>query len=229
MTSSTTTSKILYGSIVSPYVRKVAIVLDYKNLDYRLEVLIPFVEKDKQKLLKMNPQGKVPVYQDGSFMISDSSVICAYLEKQYPDSCIYPATAENYATCLWYEEYADSQLIPNILIVAFNILLAASFNLVPDMYAVKDVLDNKLPQIFTYLDNKIGTKKYLVNDSFSLADISIVVPFLNFELAGYRVDPKKWANLSRYLDEMFQEQNIAKANILMIKTFEKFKSKNAKY
>jgi glutathione S-transferase len=78
-------------------------------------------------------------------MLSDSSVICAYLEKKYPVSLIYPTSAENYANCLWYEEYADFQLIPTILTVAFNILLAAKLNLVPDMDAVKCALENKLP------------------------------------------------------------------------------------
>ncbi len=222
---STTTSRILYGSIVSPYVRKVATVLDLKDISYKIEVMIPFLEKDKQKLLQMNPLGKVPIYQDGSFMLSDSSVICAYLEKKYPASSIYPATAENYAQCLWYEEYADSQLIPTILTVAFNILFAAKFNLVPDMDAVKCALENKLPQIFTYLDSEIGSKKYLVDDCFSLADISVVVPFLNFEIAGHRVDPQKWNNLSRYLNEISNESVIAKANML---TRERFKVTSTK-
>lgn len=223
--TSTTTSRILYGSIVSPYVRKVAIVLDLKNISYNIEVMIPFLEKDKQKLLQMNPLGKVPVYQDGNLMLSDSSVICAYLEKKYSASSIYPTTAENYAKCLWYEEYADSQLIPTILTVAFNILFAAKFNLVPDMDAVKCALEDKLPQIFTYLDREIGNKKYLVDDCFSLADISVVVPFLNFEIAGHRVDPQKWNNLSRYLNQISNEPVIAKANML---TRERFKAASTK-
>lgn len=213
--TSTTTSRILYGSIISPYVRKVAIVLDLKNISYTIEVMIPFLEKDKQKLLQMNPLGKVPIYQDESFMLSDSSVICAYLDKKYPASSIYPVTTENYAKCLWYEEYADSHLIPTILTVAFNILFAAKFNLIPDMDAVEDALENKLPPIFTYLDREIGSKKYLVDDCFSLADISVVVPFLNFEIAGHLVDPKKWNNLSRYLNEISNEPVIAKANMLI--------------
>lgn len=213
--ASTIAPKILYGSIVSPYVRKVAIVLDLKNIPYTLETLIPFIEKDKKKLLNMNPLGKVPVYQEGNFILSDSSVICAYLEKQYGDSLIYPDAAEHYAKCLWYEEYADSQLIPDILTVAFNTLFAARFNVVSDMNAVKNILDNKLPQIFTYLDYEIGNKKYLVNDRFSLADITIAVPFLNFEMAGNQVSPKKWANLSRYLDEISQDRHIGKANLLV--------------
>ena len=216
---STTTSKILYGSIVSPYVRKVATVLDLKDISYKIEVMIPFLEKNKQKLLQMNPLGKVPIYQDGNFMLSDSSVICAYLEKKYPASSIYPATAENYAKCLWYEEYADSQLIPTILTVAFNILFAAKFNLVPDMDAVKCALENKLPQIFAYLDREIGDKKYFVDDYFSLADISVSVPFLNLEIAGHRVDQQKWNNLSRYLNEMSNEPVIAKANMLTRERF----------
>jgi glutathione S-transferase len=213
-------SKTLYGSIISPYVRKVAIVLDLKCIDYTIEVLVPFIEKDREKILQMNPLGKIPVYQDNTLLLSDSSVICAYLEKKYPDSLIYPVTAENYAACLWYEEYADSQLIPTILTVAFNLLFAEKFNLVPDLDAVKNALDNKLPQIFTYLDHEIGNKKYFINNCFSLADISIAVPFLNFEIAGHRVDPKKWNNLSRYLDEISNEHYISKANAL---TREKFK------
>jgi glutathione S-transferase len=214
-------SKILYGSIISPYVRKVAIVLDFKCIDYTIEVLVPFIEKDRKKILQMNPLGKVPVYQDDALVLSDSSAICAYLEKKYPDLLIYPDAAENYAACLWYEEYADSQLIPAILTVAFNLLLAEKFNLVPDLGAVKNVLDNKLPQIFTYLDHEIGNKKYFINDRFSLADISIAVSFLNLEIAGHHVDPKKWNNLSRYLDEISNEHYIAKANMLARESFKK--------
>jgi glutathione S-transferase len=211
----TSSSKTLYGSIVSPYVRKVAMVLDLKNLAYTLKVLIPFVENDKKKLLNMNPLGKIPVYQEGSLTLSDSSVICAYLEKQYPDSLIYPAATEHYAMCLWYEEYADSQLIPNILTVAFNKLFAARFNLIPDMNAVQNILDNKLPEIFSYLDQEIGNKKYFVNDEFSLADISIAVPFLNLEIAGHGVDPQRWSHLARYVSEISNEPVIARANGLM--------------
>src|SRR5579863_3169526 len=169
MTLPTIASKTLYGSIISPYVRKVAIVLDFKRIDHTIAVLVPFIEKDRIKLLQMNPLGKIPVYQDNTLVLSDSSVICAYLEKKYPDLSIYPASAENYAACLWYEEYADSQLIPTILTVAFNLLFAERFNLVPDLDAVKNALDNKLPQMFTYLDQEIGNKKYFVNDRFSLA------------------------------------------------------------
>lgn len=218
--TSTTTLKILYGSIVSPYVRKVAIVFDIKNISYNMEVMIPFLEKDKQKLLQMNPLGKVPIYQDGDLMLFDSSVICAYLEKKYPAASIYPVTAENYAKCLWYEEYADSQLIPTILTVAFNILFATRFNLLPDMDAVKYALENKLPPMFTYLDREIGSKKYLVNDSFSLADVSVVVSFLNLEIAGHYVDSQKWNNLSRYLNEISNESVIKKANILVREKFQ---------
>lgn len=108
------TSNILYGSVVSPYVRKVLVVLNMKNVSYNLETVIPFIDDHKQKLLKINPLGKIPVYQEGDFIISDSSVICAYLEKRYPVPSVYPIDARSYARCLWYEKYANTALTPAI-------------------------------------------------------------------------------------------------------------------
>lgn len=73
---------IIYGSIFSPYVRKVLTVLHFKNLSYDLQTLIPFVPDDRKKLLELNPLGKIPVYKEDDFILADSSVISSYLEKK---------------------------------------------------------------------------------------------------------------------------------------------------
>ena len=91
-----TMKRILYGSVVSPFVRKVVMVLSLKNMDYDIQELIPFITTHKQSLLKMNPLGTVPVYQEDGFIISDSSIICAYIDKKYPDNSIYPSNPESY-------------------------------------------------------------------------------------------------------------------------------------
>ena len=84
-------------------------------------------------------------------MISDSSIICAYLEKQFPTPAIYPLDAQQYAKTLWYEEYADSQLIPTIFIIFFNTMLAPIFNREPNLHALDKALTHQLPKIFDYL------------------------------------------------------------------------------
>ena len=215
------TSPILYGSLISPFVRKVAALLHYKNISYQNTVLVPFIPKDKMTLLQMNPLGKVPVYQEGDFILSDSSVICAYLEKKYPDFSLYPIEPKHYYHCLWVEEYADTQLAPTILTIAFNLLFAAKFNMEPDMLAVKNALDNTLPAIFDYLNKEISNKKFIIDNRLSLADISLAVPFLNFEMAGYKIDAARWPHLSQYIEYISNQKSLVDANQM---TLERFKN-----
>ncbi|MBL4631710.1 MAG: glutathione S-transferase N-terminal domain-containing protein, partial [Paraglaciecola sp.] len=96
----------LHGVSASPYVRKVAAVLNTKNIEFTVNSIIPF--GDKSELLALNPLGKIPVYQDDNVTLADSSVICAYLEKNHANTPIYPADATEYANALWLEKYADT-------------------------------------------------------------------------------------------------------------------------
>jgi len=44
-----------------------------------------------------------------------------------------------------------------------------------------------------------------VNDSLSLADISVGVAFVNLAFAGHQVDAARWKNLARYIENIKQE------------------------
>ena len=78
----------LYGLTPSPFYRKCLVLMEEKGLDYETEALIPFPKTDK--LMSMHPMGKIPILQDGDNYIADSSIICAYLEKKYSASTLYP-------------------------------------------------------------------------------------------------------------------------------------------
>ena len=69
----------LIGSLGSPYVRKVRVVLAEKKLDYQFE--LENVWAPDTAISKLNPLGKVPslVMDDGSVMI-DSRVMVEYLD-----------------------------------------------------------------------------------------------------------------------------------------------------
>ncbi|MGQ3889941.1 glutathione S-transferase family protein [Legionella sp. CNM-1927-20] len=203
--------RILYGSIVSPFVRKVWIALRLKNLDFEIKEMTPFFDAHKEVLLKLNPLGKIPVYQEDNFILADSSVICAYLEKGYPSPALYPIEPKVYAQCLWYEEYADTVLIPTVNTIFFNKILARKFNRIPDEEAVKIASEEKLPEIFHYLEQQINHKQYLIGNTLSLADISMTVAFLNLELAGLSINNTRWEALSAYINEIVQNPVIKEA------------------
>lgn len=200
----------LYGSIFSPYVRKVLTLCALKKLEVDLNLLNPFSPADKKILLQMNPLGKIPIMQADSFTLSDSSVICAYLERKYPTPSLYPLEAEDYALSLWYEEYADTTLIPTLATIFLNKLVAPKLGLPIDHNALTHALDS-LPEIFTYLDAVINKKRYFVGEKFSIADASIWPPFLNYLFfCGYDIDKTRWNNLANYIQTIFTEPCVAK-------------------
>ena len=70
----------LIGSLTSPYVRKVRVVMAEKKLDYQL-VLEDVWGSDA--MLKMNPLGKVPcLVLDGGEAVFDSRVIVKPLKSR---------------------------------------------------------------------------------------------------------------------------------------------------
>ena len=59
--------------------------------------------------LQISPLGKIPAMQDGGLKISDSSVICEYLEERYPDIPVLPSDLAQRARSRWFEEYGDTR------------------------------------------------------------------------------------------------------------------------
>ncbi len=73
----------LLGSLTSPYVRKVRIVMAEKRIDYQLE--LEDVWAPDTRILESNPLGKVPclIMEDGG-AVFDSRVIVEYLDGMTP-------------------------------------------------------------------------------------------------------------------------------------------------
>src|SRR5215208_5563467 len=96
------------GSYLSPYVRKVLVVLETKRVPYEIDPIVPFLGDDR--FSQVSPLRRVPVLIDDAVTLSDSSVICQYLEDRYPTPAVYPADIAARAGARWLEEYADSRM-----------------------------------------------------------------------------------------------------------------------
>src|SRR5512135_405096 len=100
----------VFGVNASPFVRKVRVALAEKGIAYDLDPVIPVNVSAEFK--RISPLGKVPAFRDGDRTLSDSSIICAYLERVHPEPPLYPSDAYEYARALWFEEYGDGGLAP---------------------------------------------------------------------------------------------------------------------
>ncbi len=197
---------IVYGAAVSPFVRKVRVVLAEKGLEYKHEQVNPF--QPPPEFLEISPLRRIPVLRDTDRpepnTLPDSSIICDYLEHKFPKPALYPSDAFDRGCALWFEEYADSLVAQTVgRELFFERIIKKLIGQGPeDPKIITTTLKEKLPPIFDYLEKSVGSGHFLVANMFSIADISVATMLVNFDHCGERVDAARWPNLARYVGEI---------------------------
>lgn len=189
----------VHGVGLSPFVRKVRVVMAEKGLDYELIPVIPVNVSDEYK--KISPLGKIPCYEEDGWTLPDSSAICAYLERAHSTPAVYPSGAREYGTALWFEEYADSAMVAVVGGKIFfpRVVAPRFFNQPADEAAVQKAIDEELPPLFNYLEASLKGGTTLVGDQFSIADIAVTSQFVNLKYAQVSPDAARWPKLAAYV------------------------------
>ena len=103
------TAMKLIGSLSSPYVRKVRIVMAEKKLDYNY--VTENVWASDTKISQSNPLGKVPcLIMEGAEALFDSRVIVEYLDTLSPVGKLIPTLGRERAEVKTWEALADGVL-----------------------------------------------------------------------------------------------------------------------
>jgi glutathione S-transferase len=192
----------VYGGAISPFVRKVRVMLAEKGIEYTLEQVSPF--NPPPEFLAISPLKRIPVLRDTGRpepnTLPDSSIICDYIEHKYPSPALYPADPFERAKALWYEEYADSavaQCVGSGLF--FERIVKKMMRGQTDEATVQKTLTEKLPPILDHLEAEIDGKQFLAGGAFSIADISVGTMIVNFNHAGEQIDAARWPKLAAYI------------------------------
>ncbi len=193
---------VVYGAILSPFVRKVLVTLELKGIDYEGKHIMPFAVPDGYE--KIHPLKKVPALQDDQLTIADSSVICDYLERRYPEPALYPTDPVERAKALWYEEYGDSELLTVFGAKLFfpRVVKKQMMGKPIDEAVVEQHIAEGIPPVLEYLTAELGDKDYLVGNQFSIADLSIVNHFINASYADWTPDSGRWPKLAAYVERI---------------------------
>lgn len=198
----------LIGAHLSPYVRKVAVILNAKNLDYTTEIVIPGMMPEDFNLI--SPLLKIPVLVDGDQTLPDSSVICEYLEDKYPSPSTMPDSPEDRAAARFLEEFGDTRLL-EFMSVPFieNVINPRLRQQEPDEARVRSVIEESLPPVLDYLETRIPAEGFLFGH-FCTADIALVSPTVNAQVGGYTVDAGRWPQYAAFIDRVKAYAPVAK-------------------
>jgi len=193
----------IVGSYLSPYVRKVLVALHVKGIAYEIDPIVPFLGDDR--FSRLSPLRRIPVLSDDWVTLSDSSVICAYIERTHPTPALYPSDPYDYARALWFEEYADGGLVTVAgAKIFFQLIVAPRFmGRETDHEMVRKAIDEELPVFFDYLESQLGGGDFLVGKAFSIGDIGVVSQFVNLSHAGVSPDAARWPKLAAYVAKGF--------------------------
>jgi glutathione S-transferase len=134
---------IVYGSSLAPSVRKVLAVIAEKGLAAEHRPLAPHDASPAFK--ETSPFGQIPGFRDGPFTLSDSSAICHYLERKYPEPALFPSSAAEYGRMVWFDQFADRFLGTAECKVVINRVAKRLRGEPADAAAVEQALTRDLP------------------------------------------------------------------------------------
>jgi glutathione S-transferase len=192
----------LYGNALSPYVRKVMLVLEHKGIAYENDPLSP-VMNPSEEFLRISPLRKIPVLRDGEFVLPDSSVICRHLEDVQPEPALYPRELRARATACWLEELADTKLTDCLAPIAGERLFKPRFlKQPPDEANVARMIERELPGPLAYLESVAPSSGFACGE-LSIADLALASAFTNPRYAGYAPEASAQPRLRALLERIW--------------------------
>ena len=198
----------IIGTFVSPYVRKVLACLNLKGLAYEIDPITSFYANDE--FSKLSPLRRIPVLIDGDVTLSDSSVICAYIDEAYPGAALLPSDPKCRARSRWFEEYADTRLGDLFIWGLFyqKIVHEMVWGEPGDQARIQKTLNEDLPVALDYLETELPASGFLFGE-MGIADISIATFFRNGSYAGFEIDPGRWPRTAAWVGRTLGHQCFA--------------------
>ena len=192
----------LYGSSLSPFVRKVLAFAAEKDIEVDLQ---PTGCPDRSaEFCEASPFNKMPAMRDGNYCLPDSTAIVHYLEAKHPEPALIPRDPELLGRTIWFEEFADTIMVACGAKMFFNRIVAPKFlGREGDLAAADAAECDELPPILDYLERVAPEGDgYLVGDRLTLADIAVASPFANFRHMGTKLDAKRYPRTIAYANRI---------------------------
>ncbi len=151
----------------------------------------------KPDFLKLNPNGKVPVLEDGSFVLWESHAIMQYLADTTPGQTLYPIDVRGRADVNRWLFWCAHHWSPAIGVLGWENMVKKIVGAgAPDPGAVKRG-EALVADCAAVLDAHLGGKRWVLGDVLTLADYALAAPLMAIVPAKLPVNG--YANLMVWL------------------------------
>ena len=188
--------RTVYHLPLSPFSRKVRLVLGEKKLAFELRV--EDVWRRREEFLILNPTGQVPVLIDDGLVVADSTAICEYLEDAYPTLTLIGKTpaarAEARRLAFWFDLKFAREVTSNIVYEKMMKRLLGGGE--PDSERIRVGKDN-IRYHLEYIEFLTERRNWLAGDNLTCADLAAgahlsVIDYLGDVPWDEHVEAKNW-------------------------------------
>ena len=185
----------IYGFPLSPFVRKVLVAAHEKGIDYELVPADP--SRPTEEFLQVSPFSKIPALADGDFHLADSTAIVTYFEAKHPEPPLLPPDPQGRGRAVWFEEVADTVLIPASGPIVLNRFLKPKFfGAECDEEAAK-AGEEAVKRPLDYLESATGESGWL-NGDFSIGDLAVASCVKTLGYTGWTLDAERYPKLTAW-------------------------------
>ena len=202
----------IYGTPVSVHTRKVIVAAIAKGLEHEVIPVVPVIPGNPpSNWRQLSPTGLIPALGDGDFTLSDSTAICAYLDKLHPAEPLYPQGARAHARALSLEQYAGTVFSSVVRPLFHEVFVHPQLrNIATDQSKIDAVLNNAMPETFGYLDGA-SRGEFLADGAMSMADIAVVSNLVTFQYIGFDLDRVRFPRLAALFERVVRQPAVREA------------------
>jgi glutathione S-transferase len=179
----------LYDADRCPYCARVRIVLAEKQVPY--ETVVVDLDDRPAWIYEKNPLGRVPVLEEGEFLLPESAVIDEYLDERYPEPALLPVDPGERAAAR---------------------LLIFRFDRIGDVYyALRRGEEDARPRLYRRLgelDSRLAFRPYLTGAEYGLADIAYV-PWILRAQARMGIELDRLPHLGDWVERLLERPAVA--------------------
>jgi len=183
----------------SPNCRKVHAVINYLGLDVNIVELDIFSgELEAPEFITLNPNGMVPVLEDGDFRLWESNAIMQYLASLAPSNNLYPDDLRLRADIHRWQAWEQCHFNRACGGFLFENVLKSLFKIGEPNPAVLKEAEQSFVRFAMVLEQQLEGRDFILGKDVTLADFSVASMLIYAKSAGIPVTPFKnivaWTN-----------------------------------
>ncbi|MDQ1829921.1 glutathione S-transferase family protein [Massilia scottii] len=192
----------LFHNSLSSNARRVLMVAEQLGLPLDIVNVDLMSEGDRTRLHEINPNGKLPVLQDGDFLLWESCAIMQYLCDITPGQQLYAQDARVRADVNRWLFWGSQHFAETVSILSFENLWKGMIGMGEADPAEVARAEGELRKLGAVLDGHLAQRDWLVGEALSLADIAVVAPLMYLNQA--RLPLGDFVHLMRWFDRIRQ-------------------------